>query len=193
MDLMAGAFKPAYIDVFPASQTDSSMIFHYHLTSDLNDYLSQDYLGNKDADNSSQGHWEVYLFGSYEGPKTEDWDPDNIGFGRAGYTAYVIEDSTKLIIGGKIVSTDHNEVIRDICSFYSTDDVFYMAWMALHEIGHWFRLPDGYGGVMVQDIPIPPYFTNCHIKWIRKCNEFPGKWWVKVPFEDPCAAMCTSQ
>jgi hypothetical protein len=188
MDLMAGAFKPAYIDVFPASQTDSSMVFRYHLTLPQ-DYFQQDYLSNKDVPNSEQGHWEAYLYGSYEGPKTEDWDPDNVGFGRTGFTAAIIMGDNTL---QSVATSTHYEVIRDVCSFYSTDDIFYLGYIVLHEVGHWFRLPDGFGAVMLQAIPAEPYFTNCHIKWIRKCSEFPGKWNTLLSTQDPCVFMCTN-
>jgi hypothetical protein len=167
------------------------MIFRYHLTTN-SEYYHQDYLSNKDALNSEQGHWEVYLYGSYEGPKLFDFDPDGETF-RGGHTAYRYFNSTGLIEGDIIIATPHNEVLRDLARYLSSDDVYMAALVALHEIGHWFRLDDGFGAVMMQTIPTEPYFSNCHIKWIRKCNEYPGKWWVEVPPVDPCATMCTTR
>jgi hypothetical protein len=166
------------------------MIFRYHLTTN-SEYYHQDYLSNKDALNSEQGHWEVYLYGSFEGPKNLDFDPNGENF-RGGHTAFEYYLVSGLIKDDKIISTPHNEVIRDICSFYSSDDIYIMAVIALHEIGHWLRLPDGSGAIMDQLFPIPPYFKNCHIKWIRKCSEFPGKWWVQDDNDpiDPCTDMC---
>ena len=189
MDLFSAAFRPAYIDVLPANQTDSSMIFRYHLNAAA-DYLHQDYLGNKDAPNSSSGHWEAYLYGAYEPALGIDNDPDSED-SQGGSTRCSYSPISYLVDDGLIVAATHTEVIRDYSNEVSIDDLWRAAYAALHEGGHWFRLGDNSGGLMNYAVAVPPYFTNCQIKWLRKCNEFPGKWWIRIdPPVDPCTEMC---
>ena len=189
MDLFSSAFMPAYIEVLPAGQTTPSMVFRYHLST-TDDYLHQDYLSNKDLPNSAAGHWEVYLYGAYEPAPNIDNDPDSEN-GSSGFARCRADGVTYEVIGSQIVATTFAEVLRDYCREAAIDNIWRAAYGALHECGHWFRLSDNFGGVMDYGVAIAPRFTNCQIKWIRRCNAFPGKWLIpeEAPI-DPCSDMC---
>jgi hypothetical protein len=190
MDLFAAAFKPAYIEILPATQTTPAMVFRYHLST-TDDYLHQDYIANKDLPNSAAGHWEAYLYGAYEPASNIDNDPDSEPNSQGGVVECYYDPGTFLIDGNLIVATLHVEVIRDFSKEVSIDENWRSVYAALHECGHWLRLDDLSGGVMDYGVSVPPHFTNCQIKWIRKCNEYPGKWFMKKnPPVDHCTEMC---
>jgi hypothetical protein len=189
ISFLANAFRPAYVDVFDAEtyqagQTTPNTPFKYHLSSAA-EKGTQGQAASQ-LPESSSGYWEVEIQGSYEDHKDFDNDPDGEANVILGATARKLNDPQKRW------SFVHNETIRDKARYgkpdagiTSYDDFYVMSYVVLHEIAEHFRLADDTDYIM--NFLEEPVFSNCHIKVIRRCIEYPGPF---EDFPDPCSATC---
>jgi hypothetical protein len=189
ISFLANAFRPAYIEVldaetYQAGQTTPGTPFKYHLSADA-EKGAQGQLASQ-SPTSSAGYWEVEIQGSYEDDQNFDNDPDGEVGVILGATVRKLSDPQARW------SFVHNEAVRDKSAYGSPlsgipsyDDFYVRMYVALHEISEHFRLVDDTDYIM--NFLEEPVFSNCHIKVIRRCIEYPGPF---AGFSDPCSATC---
>ena len=153
LDLMAAAFRPAYVEVVlpPDTGEDTPEVrFAYHVPSGGS--TAQGDVGRRSM--STEGRWVVYIQGAYEQDIAMDNDPDG-------------EAAVLGVTGDLRNSLTFFETIRDVSALGGWDNQYVLFKNVLHEIGHQFGILTDIGCVMTPGPVLNPVFCSDHLFTIR--------------------------
>lgn len=154
LDLLANAYRPAYIDVVgPDTGFDTPDVRFTHNVEDTGAAVAdQGRLGR--GSTSTIGRWVVYVQESYEGPTSKDLDP--------------VTEEAQLGVTAARYSLVHHETIRDWAAAEPVDNAYQERETALHEISHIFGLTHNTGCIMSGVVPaLAPVFCGPQIRTVR--------------------------